>query len=383
MRLSKLLLVICVPFAIFSCRGIDRTRPSYQYSAPAPVRPYTPPPTYQPAEQLPRGTYQQTCRECTISKGKLTCSCPGRNGAWSRSTIQARSCPDAIRNQDGVLSCRGQGLAVPPVDTPPYTPPAPRPIEYRESLPVGPYQQACRECTISSGKLTCSCPERNGSWSRSTIQARSCPDAIRNQDGVLSCRGQGLAVPPVYTPPYTPPAPRPIEYGESLPVGPYQQSCRECTISSGKLTCSCPERNGALSRSTIQARSCPDAIRNQDGVLSCRGQGLSAERPSGPAMGYCSQSNVYGRYPSGGGCNPYGCYPSRGGCNPYGCYAAGGGCNPYGCYGSGGSCNPYGCYPSGGSCNPYGCTTYGSCTPYACPDKIENSKNQKFNFQCQ
>lgn len=54
----------------------------------------------------------------------------------------------------------------------------------------------------------------------------------------------------------------------------------------------------------------------------------------GPNQRRCDQSNSYGRFPTGGGCNAYGCWPQ------------------------------------GGSCSILGCSLTGECTAFYCPDKV-------------
>ena len=39
--------------------------------------------------------------------------------------------------------------------------------------------------------------------------------------------------------------------------------------------------------------------------------------------GYCTHTNDFGRYATGGGCNLYGCWPAGGYCNGFGCTASG------------------------------------------------------------
>ena len=68
----------------------------------------------------------------------------------------------------------------------------------------------------------------------------------------------------------------------------------------------------------------------------------------------CTEKNVSGSYPKGGGCNVSGCYPP------------------------GGGCNVNGCYPAGGSCNVNGCTSEGHCTVKGCPSPIS-----KDSYKCQ
>lgn len=45
----------------------------------------------------------------------------------------------------------------------------------------------------------------------------------------------------------------------------------------------------------------------------------------------CIDSNVFGQYAAGGGCNAFGCYWPNGGCNAFGCYYEGGDCGAFGC----------------------------------------------------
>lgn len=48
--------------------------------------------------------------------------------------------------------------------------------------------------------------------------------------------------------------------------------------------------------------------------------------------------------------------------------------NVFGKFAKGGGCNTFGCYPPGGSCNTFGCTKSGECNVFDCPQKIKSFK---------
>jgi len=165
------------------------------------------------------------------------------------------------------------------------------------------------------------------------------------------------------------PLPPPQEV-RGLPQGSYQQTCQDCHLQGNSLRCKCQTEDGNWQKSSISLRDCRDSISNQNAVLTCEYGRRPSYDPNNPIMRHCTESNVFGRYPRGGGCNTFGCYPPGGGCNAHGCYAQGGGCNPFGCY------------PEGGNCNPFGCTYEGSCKPSGCPDPIGDN-HKKMNFRCE
>ncbi len=46
--------------------------------------------------------------------------------------------------------------------------------------------------------------------------------------------------------------------------------------------------------------------------------------------------------------------------------------NQFGKFASGGGCNLYGCWPPGGYCNGFGCSSEGTCSVRGCPTKINS-----------
>ena len=58
------------------------------------------------AAPAPDGSYQQTCRNITASRGTLTAECQTRSGSWTSSTLENyRDCSSDISNQNGTLTC--------------------------------------------------------------------------------------------------------------------------------------------------------------------------------------------------------------------------------------------------------------------------------------
>lgn len=46
--------------------------------------------------------------------------------------------------------------------------------------------------------------------------------------------------------------------------------------------------------------------------------------------------------------------------------------NSFGSFARGGGCNMHGCFPPGGNCNMFGCSAKGECTMAGCPQKIDS-----------
>ena len=55
---------------------------------------------------MPRGTWQQTCRNAVVRGDDLYAQCRGRDGAWHNTRIDLDRCPRAgLRNDNGELRC--------------------------------------------------------------------------------------------------------------------------------------------------------------------------------------------------------------------------------------------------------------------------------------
>jgi hypothetical protein len=229
----------------------DRDRGDRDDGPPGPLAPPGPGPLPPQSDQLPAGSYQESCRNMTFSRGQLSGQCRSRRGDWKIATIDARSCNRAgIVNDDGVLKCaaaspgtfppagpgpRGpQGApGAPPPATPPEPPaaappppppaaPPPPPPPEAQRAPAGSYAQSCRNVTVQRRVLSAECRTANGGWNNSTLDLRSCRQGanIANLNGQLTCAD---ATPPPPAPVPTdaaPPAPTPPPPGATPPPPP-------------------------------------------------------------------------------------------------------------------------------------------------------------------
>ncbi len=209
--------------------------------------------------RLPRGSYQQSCRNATVDRDVLRAECQDRNGNWRRSTLNVDNCRSDIANDNGELRCAG---ANPPPPPPPPPPP----------LPSGSYQQSCRYMVFERGRLSGECRDAGGQWHRTSLDVRSCAQGsdIGNSNGQLTCAG---AAPP---PPPPPPPP--------LPGGSYQQSCRNMVFARGTLSGECRNAGGEWRSTSLDTRNCtPGAdISNANGQLTCAGAAPPLPPPPPP-----------------------------------------------------------------------------------------------------
>jgi len=212
---------------------------------PGNTGPFPPP----QSDDLPAGSYQETCRNMTYSRGQLSGQCRSRRGDWRLATLDTRSCdppfqmkgPGRIVNDDGVLKCAaaapgtfppaGPGPRGPqgaPGGPPPATPAAPpppappAPPQQTQTAPAGSYAQSCRNIIVERRVLSAECRTANGGWSNSTLDLRTCRQGanIANLNGQLSC-ADATPPPPTPLPTPTPPAaPTPPPPGSTPPPPP-------------------------------------------------------------------------------------------------------------------------------------------------------------------
>jgi CVNH domain len=199
------------------------------------------------ADNLPAGSYTQSCRDVWVENDTLHASCQTRAGNWITSVLpDISSCGGDISNQDGHLRCnRGAG---PPGGYRTQGSPSPR----------GSYLQSCRDVWVENDTLHASCQTRAGNWITSGLTYISqCRGDISNQDGHLRCnRG---AAPPGGS-----------RTQGSPPRGSYTQSCRDVWVANDILHASCQTRAGNWITSVLRDfSSCGGDIANQDGQLRC------------------------------------------------------------------------------------------------------------------
>jgi hypothetical protein len=120
---------------------------------------------------VPRGSYQQTCRNMVSDCGTqptITSSCKTLDGAWKPAALSAINTFSDIENCNGVLRCNRGG-----------------------EPPQGSYRQSCRCVHVQTGTLTADCRRSNGSWTDTDglgTQLKnfaSCKNGIENIEGTL------------------------------------------------------------------------------------------------------------------------------------------------------------------------------------------------------
>ena len=58
---------------------------------------------------VPKGSYQQTCKDIKVSDTGISALCQRKNGAWKQASLSSRGfpCKIDIENDDGDLVCIG------------------------------------------------------------------------------------------------------------------------------------------------------------------------------------------------------------------------------------------------------------------------------------
>ncbi|MFG1391710.1 CVNH domain-containing protein [Xanthobacter agilis] len=192
---------------------------------------------------VPRGSYQQSCRNIIFDGGLLHATCQNRLGGWQASSYYVSFCGGRdIVNTDGSLGCAAASAG-----------------GYGEPPPPGSYLASCQEVVFSGGALRARCRDRDGSLRISgPLSAATCPRGgdIYNDNGVLRCGWPGSSP----------------TSGERPPPGSYTATCRDIRVVAGWLKASCKDRNGRFVDATTAVSWCPGGrdIANMDGRLTCR-----------------------------------------------------------------------------------------------------------------
>ncbi len=144
-------------------------------------------------QQMPAGSYQQSCNNARVRGGTLTANCTNNSGQRVRSSLAYASCNGAdIGNINGQLSCvransgyygRGQGR---------YG--HGRNGRYsgnrgNAGLPAGSYQQSCNNASMNGSTLSANCRNNSGAMMTSYLDVSQCrsTDDIGNLNGQLRC----------------------------------------------------------------------------------------------------------------------------------------------------------------------------------------------------
>lgn len=226
------------------------------------------------AQEVPSGSYRQTCRDIGMNGSTLHASCQNSNGNWHSAQLQDfQRCTDEIVNVDGALRCnmgednRQSGYG-------------------RDRAPGGGYTQTCQEARTSGDTLEANCQTRSGQWTRTTLENfNQCTGGIENDDGRLVCSKAGYN-PGGYRQP------------DGVPYGPYSQTCQRISTRGSTLKAKCQTIYGRWHSTSLQNFDrCNGRIVNDNGNLRCgaeenRGwyRGQNDHGPNGTPGGSYTQS---------------------------------------------------------------------------------------------
>ena len=138
------------------------------------------------AQNIPSGSYQQSCTNIRVRGNVLTAACTAPQGGRVRSSIDLSSCRRGdIANSNGQLTCNSNGYGRGRGNGNGY---GNNGNNGYGRLPAGSYQQSCTNATMNGGVLTANCPAGNGARTTSSINASACRGAdIANRNGRLQC----------------------------------------------------------------------------------------------------------------------------------------------------------------------------------------------------
>ena len=174
---------------------------------------------------MPGGDYSQTCYNCQMNGGQLSCTCNDKHHQPNYTSLRVFGCPN-VRNDNGNLRC----------------------------LPPGKYFNTCHRCSIQANNMSCLCNNTNHIAQWSTISMISNCGDIENQNGQLVCNSGGYQGNVSSVP---------------LPAGSYQSSCTSCRYDGFKLSCMCMTKNRWFHKTKIHHAEMCNGITNNNGNLLC------------------------------------------------------------------------------------------------------------------
>ncbi len=131
------------------------------------------------AQEMPHGTYRQTCQDINFNGTRLSARCQKVDGGWRNSSIDYRNCRGGeVINDNGNLRC-GQGG---------YGYRGGHMAGWQGGLPPGDYKRTCQNMRVSGNKLSATCQKTDGSWHDTSLNNfNQCRNDIANVDGNLRC----------------------------------------------------------------------------------------------------------------------------------------------------------------------------------------------------
>ena len=133
-------------------------------------------------DQVPGGSYTQTCQNIRVSGDTIYATCQMMNSSRWRDTAlrDFDRCGGEINNINGELRCIGSSYQQ-------YQYPNQR--YYRDQVPQGSYTQSCQNIRVSGDTIYATCQTMNSGWRETALRDFDrCGGEITNINGELHCR---------------------------------------------------------------------------------------------------------------------------------------------------------------------------------------------------
>lgn len=210
------------------------------------------------AQQVPPGTYLESCRDAFIEGERLNAECRNDADKWKKTWLDGyRYCDGDIANNNGLLVCNGGRLTEEEAN-------APAAAAARGDLPAGPWRENCRGPALDGTLLYAECQDNAGTWRASSIDLSQCTGEVGNVNGVLTCL---MAVPP-------PPSgsPKLTAMRDTLPTGKWVQYCRSAALTNYMMRAECYAGDGRWQTSDLDLSTCTTTdVTSNGGRLVCQG----------------------------------------------------------------------------------------------------------------
>lgn len=203
---------------------------------------------WRDADDLPRGSYRETCRDIRRRGDSLTAKCQTMSGRWNRTALNdIGRCVGEIVNDDGNLQCGRRAWQV-----------------------SGTFVQTCAPIYVQGDVLRARCRTTDGRWVWTGLNdADACRAGIVNLNGQLRCGGGDRDD-------HDHDRDRDRDHdgdhdrGGAIPRGGYMQTCRNIERHGDNLHAQCETRDGRWVWSDLaDIDRCRSEINNDDGRLVC------------------------------------------------------------------------------------------------------------------
>lgn len=193
------------------------------------------------AQDVPQGSYQQTCKNIRMRSDALFAKCKNSAGRWVKTSLNdAGRCTGDITNLDGQLQCGGYGH--PERDA-------------ERGAPAGSYTATCNRVRVDRDSLRAACQNSSGQWVETSLDNfQRCTGDITNVEGQLHCGGYGHPE-------------RAAEHG--APPGSYTQTCNGIRVEGDNLQARCQTSDGRWVDTSLDYDHCAGDIVNDEGRLDC------------------------------------------------------------------------------------------------------------------